>query len=107
MERDEPNTGETSKEPEQPKEQDVILSAEAKEAQLFIHALGGKENILDTDACITRLRMTVKDSTDLNEVDFKALGAKGVIRPDKGTIQIVLGTKAEKVAEEIKEVLKK
>ena len=107
LERDEPNTGEAAKEPEQPKEKDVTLSAQAKEAQLFIQALGGKENILDTDACITRLRMTVKDSADLNDEDFKALGAKGVIRPDKSTIQIVLGTKAEKVAEEIKEALGK
>jgi PTS system N-acetylglucosamine-specific IIC component len=107
LERDEPNTGEAAKEPEQPKEKDVTLSAQAKEAQLFIQALGGKENILDTDACITRLRMTVKDSADLNDEGFKALGAKGVIRPDKSTIQIVLGTKAEKVAEEIKEALGK
>ena len=51
--------------------------------------------------------MTVKDSTDLKDEDFKLLGAKGVIRPDKSTIQIVLGTKAEKVAEEIKETLGK
>ena len=87
-----------------PKEKEETLSPEAKEAQLFIQALGGKENILDTDACITRLRMTVKDSTDLKDEDFKALGAKGVIRPDKSTIQIVLGTKAEKVSEEIKEL---
>ncbi len=104
---DESNTGEAIKEPEKPNEKDVLLSAQAEEAQRFIQALGGRENILDTDACITRLRMTVKDSTDLKDEDFKLLGAKGVIRPDKSTIQIVLGTKAEKVAEEIKETLGK
>jgi PTS system N-acetylglucosamine-specific IIC component len=65
-------------------------------------ALGGKENILSTDACITRLRMSVKDSTHLSDEDFTTLGAKGVIRPDKHTIQIVLGSKAERVAENIK-----
>ncbi len=104
---DESDTGEAIKEPEKPNEKDVLLSAQAEEAQRFIQALGGRENILDTDACITRLRMTVKDSTDLKDEDFKLLGAKGVIRPDKSTIQIVLGTKAEKVAEEIKETLGK
>jgi len=77
------------------------------ETLAFIEALGGKENILNTDACITRLRMRVKDSTHLNDGTFKALGAKGVIRPDKSSIQVVLGTKAEKVAESIREVLNK
>ncbi|MEA3419291.1 MAG: PTS transporter subunit EIIC [Campylobacterota bacterium] len=79
--------------------------AQNDEAVRFIEALGGKENILDTDACITRLRMTVADSTGLKEVDFKALGASGVIRPDSKSIQIVLGTRAEKVAEAIKSAI--
>ena len=71
----------------------------------FIDALGGRENILDTDACITRLRMHVKQSDHLSDKAFMHLGAKGVIRPDKNSIQIVLGTKAEKVAESIKDTL--
>jgi len=80
-------------------------SDESSEAQRFIQALGGRENILDTDACITRLRMRVRDSSGLRDDTFKALGASGVIRPDKSTIQIVLGTKAERVAEAIKVTL--
>ncbi len=76
------------------------------EAQAFIAALGGKDNIVDTDACITRLRMSVKDSIMLTDTDFTALGAKGVIRPNTTSIQIVLGTKAESIAESIKEALK-
>ena len=76
------------------------------EAQAFILALGGKENIVNTDACITRLRMSVHDSSILKDEDFTILGAKGVIRPDKRSIQVILGTKAEKVSEEIKETLK-
>ena len=73
------------------------------EAEAFIEALGGRDNIIDTDACITRLRMQVKSSKDLSDEVFMNLGAKGVIRPNETTIQIVLGTKAEKVAEMIKE----
>ena len=72
-------------------------------AQAFIKALGGKDNIVNTDACITRLRMSVKNSEILNDDDFSMLGAKGVIRPDKHSIQIVLGAKAEKIAEAIRE----
>jgi PTS system N-acetylglucosamine-specific IIC component len=75
------------------------------EALTFIEALGGKENIIQTDACITRLRMSVQDSRTLLDEPFLALGAKGVIRPDNQSIQIILGTKAESVAEAIKEAL--
>jgi PTS system N-acetylglucosamine-specific IIC component len=75
------------------------------EALAFIEALGGKENIVNTDACITRLRMSVQDSSQLNDAPFIKLGAKGVIRPDKKSIQIILGTKAERLAEKIKEML--
>jgi len=75
------------------------------EALAFIEALGGKENIISTDACITRLRMEVKNSQDLDEEAFKKLGAKGVIKPSNSTIQIVLGTRAEGVAQKIKEEL--
>ncbi len=78
-----------------------------EEAEAFIQALGGKQNIVDTDACITRLRMQVKNSDILNDADFTALGAKGVIRPDKASIQIVLGAKAEKIAEAIREALQR
>lgn len=76
------------------------------EALVFIEALGGAENITHTDACITRLRMSVNDSSILLDETFITLGAKGVIRPDKKSIQIVLGTRAESVAESIKEALK-
>ena len=49
--------------------------------------------------------MHVKDSGHLSDETFIALGAKGVIRPSKESIQIVLGTKAEGVAEKIKAIL--
>jgi len=85
-------------------ESDTKISG-STEAEAFIAALGGRENILNTDACITRLRMEVRENSHLDDEAFKALGAKGVIRPSQRTVQIVLGTKAEKVAEQIKEAL--
>jgi PTS system N-acetylglucosamine-specific IIC component len=78
----------------------------SNEALAFIEALGGQENITNTDACITRLRMSLLDSSILKDENIMSLGAKGVIRPDKKSIQIILGTKAEGVAERIKEALK-
>jgi len=87
------------------KEQKESQTQSSDQAQAFITALGGADNIVSTDACITRLRMEVKNSKDLDEEAFKKLGAKGVIKPNNTTIQIVLGTKAESVAEIIKENL--
>ena len=84
--------------------EDKVLQ-DGNEALAFIEALGGKENIISTDACITRLRMEVKASEHLDDKAFKKLGAKGVIKPNNTTIQIVLGTKAERVAEIIKGAL--
>jgi len=78
---------------------------ENNEALAFIKALGGKENIVATDACITRLRMEVKSSKGLDDEAFMKLGAKGVIKPSNTTIQVILGTKAEKIAEKIKSAL--
>ncbi len=75
------------------------------EAHAFIAALGGERNIVQTDACITRLRMRVKDSSIPKDDDLMALGAKGIIRPDTESIQIVLGTKAERIATTIQETL--
>jgi len=86
-------------------DREEALQKESSEAQAFIDALGGKENILSTDACITRLRMEVKNSENLDEEAFKKLGAKGVIKPSSTTIQVVLGTRAESVAEMIKAYL--
>ena len=90
---------EADKESEEVKKSDETLA--------FIKALGGADNILSTDACITRLRMEVKSSKDLSDEAFMKLGAKGVIRPNETTIQVVLGTRAEGVAEGIKESLNK
>ena len=86
-------------------EEEGTATETSDEALAFIEALGGKENIVQTDACITRLRMSVLDSSSLQDEQFKKLGAKGIIRPDKKTIQIILGTKAETIAEKIKEAL--
>jgi len=77
----------------------------SNEALAFIEALGGAENIVSTDACITRLRMEVKDSSNLDKEAFMKLGAKGVIIPTETTVQVVLGTRAESVAELIKKAL--
>jgi PTS system N-acetylglucosamine-specific IIC component len=65
----------------------------------FIQALGGAGNIQNTDACITRLRMTLKNSDAINEGRLKELGAAGVIKLDSQHVQVIVGTQAESIAE--------
>lgn len=71
-------------------------------AKKYIQALGGKDNLIDVDACITRLRLTVNDSANVDEAALKNLGASGVIKPNSKNVQVVVGTKAEVIAEAIK-----
>ena len=74
-------------------------------AAAYLKKLGGKSNITDVDSCITRLRLTVKDSSIIKDADMKTLGASGVIRPNKNNIQVVVGTSADLIASEIKKLL--
>lgn len=74
-------------------------------AALYISKLGGKDNIKEIDACITRLRLTLKDSKIVEEKDMRALGASGIMRPNSTNLQVVVGTKAELIAEEMKKQL--
>ncbi|MEQ4532516.1 MAG: N-acetylglucosamine-specific PTS transporter subunit IIBC, partial [Mixta sp.] len=67
-------------------------------ARRYISAVGGSDNLTHIDACITRLRLNVKDSEMLNEGLAKRLGASGVIRLNKQSVQIIVGTRAESIA---------
>lgn len=74
-------------------------------AQAIIEGLGGKENIDSLDNCITRLRVEVRKYELVNEKKIKASGAAGVVRPSKTSVQIVIGTKVQFVADEIKKLI--
>ncbi|WLS77797.1 N-acetylglucosamine-specific PTS transporter subunit IIBC [Erwinia pyri] len=76
-------------------------------ARRYIGAIGGSENLTHIDACITRLRLNVKDSSAVNESVAKRLGASGVIRLNKQSVQIIVGTRAETIASAMKTVLSK
>lgn len=76
-------------------------------ARRYISAIGGSENLTGIDACITRLRLNVKDSANVNESVAKRLGASGIIRLNKQSVQIIVGTRAESIASAMKNVLSK
>jgi len=76
-------------------------------ARRYIGAVGGSDNLTSIDACITRLRLNVNDSAQVNEGVAKRLGASGVIRLNKQSVQIIVGTQAEGIASAMKKVLTK
>ncbi len=73
-------------------------------ARGYLKAIGGAGNLVGIDACITRLRLSVMDSALVDDAEAKRLGAAGVIRLNKQSIQIVVGTRAESIASALKNV---
>lgn len=75
------------------------------QAERIIGLLGGRENIVFVDACMTRLRVTVKDVSRVAELEaWKAEGAMGLIKKDEG-IQAVYGPKADVLKSDINDIL--
>ena len=74
-------------------------------ARAYLGAIGGASNIANIDACITRLRLSLKDAGQVNESVARQLGASGVIRLDSQNVQIIVGPLAELVAQAMREQL--
>ncbi len=74
------------------------------DAENIIEALGNAENIEQVQACATRLRVSVKDESKVNEDALKSTGALAVINK-KGGIQAVYGVKADLLSTEINGIL--
>ncbi len=74
-------------------------------AAIILEGLGGKSNVTSLDNCITRLRMEIKDYTRVDEKKIKSAGVAGVMRISKTSIQVIVGTKVQFVADEMKKML--
>ena len=74
-------------------------------AKIVLEGIGGKENVASLDNCITRLRFEIKDYTKVDEKKIKSAGVAGVIRPNKTAVQVIIGTKVQFVADEMKKML--
>ena len=68
-------------------------------AKKILAGCGGKGNIISIDNCVTRLRLEVRDMTAVNDKAIKAAGVAGVIKPGKTSVQIIVGTKVQFVAD--------
>lgn len=83
----------------------VKKGAADSQAERIITLLGGRENIVLVDACMTRLRVTVKELDKVAELPaWKSEGALGLIKKDNG-IQAVYGPKADVLKSDINDIL--
>ena len=73
----------------------------ARQAGMILKGLGGAENVVSIDHCVTRLRLELKDASKIDEAAILAAGAPGVIRMGKNAVQVVVGTSVQFVAEEL------
>ncbi|EES73934.1 PTS system, glucose-specific IIBC component [Paenibacillus sp. oral taxon 786 str. D14] len=70
----------------------------------ILSALGGQENIVHLDACITRLRVEVKDKSNVNKDQLKKLGASGVLEVGNN-IQAIFGTRSDTIKSQIADIM--
>lgn len=86
-------------------DEETVQSVEKSErAQTIIEGLGGADNIELVDCCATRLRVTLKDGTQVDEEKLKATESRGIIRKGNG-IQIVYGPHVTSIKNEVEEAL--
>lgn len=69
-----------------------------------LEALGGKENLISLDSCITRLRVEVKDTKVVNDDSLKKLGASGVLKVGAHGVQAIFGSKAQFICNDLKKM---
>ena len=82
-----------------------VKVAEGSQAVNIINLLGGRANIVDVDACMTRLRVTVKDADKVGDAEqWKAEGALGLVMKGQG-VQAIYGPKADVLKSDIQDIL--
>lgn len=77
-----------------------------EQAARIIEGLGGRENIVEVNNCLTRLRVDVKSMDAVDEEALKKTGALGFVKPSETHVQVVYGPKVESIAPVVREVLK-
>lgn len=92
-------------------EEEIISEKNAKVshnqlASSLIPLLGGAQNIEEIDYCTTRLRLRVRESANVDDVQIKKL-VPGILKPSKNAVQVIVGPQVEFIADEMKRLLGK
>ncbi len=89
----------------QPEQGGTDIRKDGNRAEGILKGLGGKENIISLDNCITRLRLEVRDVNAIDRELLLASGAKGVMKPGGNSVQVVIGLQVQQVAEELRALM--
>ena len=76
----------------------------SNKAEQILAGLGGAENIVEIEACITRLRTEVEDGILVDEKALTAAGAHGVVKSGN-VVQVVVGPEADNLADDIEDLM--
>ncbi|MER5648554.1 glucose PTS transporter subunit EIIB [Streptosporangium sp. NPDC002524] len=76
----------------------------AADADAIIAGLGGADNIIEIEPCITRLRTEVRDASKVDQVALRAAGAHGVMAAGN-VVQVVVGPEADTIASDIEDII--
>ncbi|MFB9525627.1 PTS glucose/sucrose transporter subunit IIB [Nonomuraea roseola] len=76
----------------------------AADANAIIAGLGGVDNIIEIEPCITRLRTEVHDASKVDQAVLKAAGAHGVMAAGN-VVQVVVGPEADTIASDIEDII--
>lgn len=88
---------------------DSTMTLDEKQKQVaasIIEGLGGFDNIVTVNNCISRLRVDVKDMSLIDEAKLKKTGSMGIVKPSETHIHVIYGPKVEAIAASVREVLK-
>ena len=72
---------------------------------MIVRGLGGKSNIEETEACMSRLRVIVKDYSLINEGILNKTGCNGIVKANENEIQIVYGTTVSMIKKTVDKVI--
>ena len=76
----------------------------SSKAEQILAGLGGAGNVIEIEACITRLRTEVEDPAQVDDAALKKAGAHGVVRSGK-VVQVVVGPEADNLADDIEDLM--
>ncbi len=71
-------------------------------AEIILRGLGGPENLLSLDHCVTRLRLELRDPSLVNDAVIRSAGVPGIIRPGGNTLQVVIGPQVQFIADDMR-----
>lgn len=101
------STADKSAEEEKAEQKARVKGSYADTAQEILEGLGGASNIDTTSYCTTRLRLTVKDPSIVDEEKIKAAGVAGLIKPGPKAVQVIIGPQVQAVHDEFVKLLDK